>query len=102
MAGASSFAEDSPPLTRKGTAAAASKARHVADTSPKIAPVDAPRTPTPDMRAGSPGECGLESLCDSVTSVNFEESADAEEVMRMLEQGPPGTVYVWIDACVRV
>lgn len=32
---------------------------------------------------------GADSLGDSITSVNFEESADAEEVMRMLEQGPP-------------
>ena len=48
------------------------------------------RTPSGDhdthLRSESPGAGGLDSFAESTTSVNFEESADADEVMRMLEQ----------------
>ena len=47
------------------------------------------QTPTPDQHARAELHEGVDSLGDSTASINFEESADADEVMRMLEQGPP-------------
>ena len=80
--GGSSFAEDSPPLSRKESGARLAVGRHLRRSiSPDVKEM---RSPTPEA---SPG-VAQDSLAESMTSVNFEESADAEEVMRMLEQGP--------------
>ncbi len=80
--GGSSFAEDSPPLSRKESGARPAIGRHLRRS---ISPAGKEmRSPTPEA---SPG-VAHDSLAESMTSVNFEESADAEEVMRMLEQGP--------------
>jgi len=80
--GGSSFAEDSPPLSRKESGARPPIGRHL---SRSISPAGKEmRSPTPEASPGA----AQDSLAESMTSVNFEESADAEEVMRMLEQGP--------------
>jgi hypothetical protein len=73
---------DSPPHTRQsgGSLGAAGGARHLAEKSPTP---DGRRSSTPTCHSPAPGR---DSFADSVTSVNFDESADVDDVLRMLEQ----------------